>query len=243
MFLSVACYAHGKSPFRDAEQEWIDFFNGKEKDFTSIKHLTEWGVKHEDTALTHVIDELNKGCAEGQQRFKVYEVGYYTRDHNGKLTLSASPDFLFTLKLKKCMIDGTGELKCVGPWTVPRNQESVVVFYYEEKKPYDKVLYYYLPQVQMQMHLANKHYSIFASWTPLNGYKIWLVERDALYIELMLNVIEFAFTKYYRKNVQSISDQSPYYAISDIYDSFLKRGIEVVNKSRDLIKLLQKIGG
>ena len=149
-----------------------EVFEGRKREAFSDeqKEYMEWGVQNEDRAMFVFLNFMPHLMAFEAPMVQHTEVKY----------LSASPDGFYEIRDNDEVIDtGVIEIKCGG----------------KTKKAYDRVKYYYVPQVYLEMAVSGKRNAIFISWG-LDYTRAWRIEWNDKFWESLSNMIRvFVNTK------------------------------------------------
>lgn len=133
--------------FVDTHEEIIhmyeEIWEGRKKQPFSeeSKGWMQWGTDHEDDAMEKLLDNM--------QNIVAFEAPFV--QHTGVEYLSASPDgFYHEYKNGEVVETGVIEIKTPG----------------KKKKAAQKVIYYYVPQVYLEMSVSGLRDAIFCTWGP-----------------------------------------------------------------------------
>ena len=146
------------------------FNNGPPKTFTEeVKKLMEFGTIHEMSAIKTLLQHF--------KHVKVFECGLKPSD---KIPfLAASPDGVIqdTITGNYCAF----EIKCPNGKRYRRRDGLT--------KPYDKIPYYYVLQLYLEMFCLNMKKCLFMCWSQ-TGSKIWVVDFDQVLWEEILQFLQ-----------------------------------------------------
>jgi hypothetical protein len=133
-------------------------------DFTEEqKGWVSWGVKHEDTAMKCLLDNIPSMVA--------YEAPMIV--HTKLSFLSASADgFYQIIEDDVIMDDGVIEIKCGG----------------KTRKAYPKTKFYYVPQCYLHMACSGKRVTIFVSWGT-DYTRAWRLEWNDAFWKILCDMI------------------------------------------------------
>ena len=128
-----------------------------------------WGSINEDSAL---VTYLNKFFSQNKGGAVVKQTGIWClKDDNNINWLGSSPGGIIELDgILKTVI----EIKCP--------------FMGGKPVPYKNVCVNHIPQIMLEMFCTSTQQCHYVVWTPI-GTKVFLVERDDTYIELLLNYL------------------------------------------------------
>ena len=157
---AIGFWAGGRNELWEEKLGLREGFSGNE--------ATEWGSSKEDEAV-RVYESLTRKKAS-------HLLFQLLSNDDAELWIGASPDGL--IGTTAADIDGEAggvlEIKC------PFNRGSP-----QTAKPYDKVPWYYIPQVQGLMAIFNRPWCDLVSYTVNGGVAIYRVERDHEYWALL----------------------------------------------------------
>jgi len=80
------------------------------------------------------------------------------------------------------------------------------IYKYIARQPFDKIPYYYIPQIMTQLLCTGQKQVKFVSWTPTRGMNVFTVERNDEYIHLMLLFIQKFYQQYIVTKIQPPDD-------------------------------------
>jgi hypothetical protein len=204
-------------------KEWQSaIIQGKKPNMAFVRYKLRWGNYHERNGLESLFR-----CFSGKEyNLELYEVGTYIREISPNYDFLASPDGLFKFTMwkgEKVTFDGTVEIKSSPcPWDyVKKSKDNKGFVYNPDAVAKRSMIYYYIPQVMMQMYAAKKAYALFIAWTPNGKPFVCIIRYNEEYVKLILEIIHFVREKYYKNpNAQMVED--PYEPISDTYSKFLR---------------------
>ena len=128
-----------------------------------------WGSMNEHSAL---VTYLNKFFSQSKHGATVKETGiWFLKNSNNQNWLGSSPDGI---------IEENGKLTTVLEMKCP--------FMGGKPVPYKKVCVNHIPQIMLQMCCTSTQQCHYIVWTPV-GTKVFLIERDDKYLELLLNYL------------------------------------------------------
>lgn len=136
-----------------------------------VKEYMKWGNKHEDTALTILLNNMKN----------MYAMEAPMVQHSEIKWLASSPDGFYELfdAIGNTYEKGCIEIKCPA----------------KRKKCNDKPTYYYVPQMFMEMACSGHDKVIFCSWG-LDKCRAWRMEwTDNVWVPLSNLIMEFKNTK------------------------------------------------
>lgn len=154
----------------------IDYWNDLSNDLHGMpKQANEtnlamlWGSINEDSAL---VPYLKSFLTKSKDDYIVRETGiWFLNDENNQSWLGSSPDGI---------IEENGKRKTVLEIKCP--------FMGGKPVPYKNVSVNHIPQIMLEMFCTSTQQCHYVVWTPV-GTKVFLVERDDSYIELLLNYL------------------------------------------------------
>ena len=128
-----------------------------------------WGSINEDSAL---VTYLKNFFPKDKDGVVIKETGvWYLKDENNQDWLGSSPDGI---------IGRDGTLKTVIEIKCPYMGGKPI--------PYKNVCINHIPQIMLEMFCTSTQQCHYVAWTPI-GTKVFLIERDDAYIELLLNYL------------------------------------------------------
>ncbi len=167
-------------------QDFNDLLSLKEIKFNESQQLLlDWGKNH----------ELNGSVAFAMmfENSKIQEVGCYLIERE-KYNIVVSPDGLD-------MDNITLEIKCPFPFGYDKENDE---YYFNPRKfPHKKIPYYYIPQVQLQMHATGRKYCYFISYTPSNGTRIFQTYYNENYVNMLFDALDWLIENYLYKTVKN----------------------------------------
>lgn len=224
LFLKKACELLSETKYNSsAVKEWeSSIINCVKPNMGYIRYKLKWGNYHERNGL----DALFKCFSGTEYRLELYEIGTYVREIGPGLDFLASPDGLFKFTRWKGMditFDGTVEIKSSPcPWNYVKKSDNYKGFVYNVDSVAKRIMiYYYIPQVMMQMYAAKKAYALFIAWTPNGVPFVCMLRYNEEYVNLILTIIKFVRERYY-KNPNAKMSIDPYEQISDTYSRFIR---------------------
>ena len=128
-----------------------------------------WGSMNEHSAL---VTYLKKFFSQSKHGATVKETGiWFLKNSNNQNWLGSSPDGI---------IEENGKLTTVLEMECP--------FMGGKPVPYKEVCVNHIPQIMLQMCCTSTQQCHYIVWTPV-GTKVFLIERDDKYLELLLNYL------------------------------------------------------
>lgn len=230
MFLEEAREFFGEKYYTAARIEWINqVVHGKDKDFGWVDYKLKHGNKHE---MNGTLSLLKLFAEKNGFKFEFHETGSYIREIEKGLDFLASPDGLFKFTLfdgRLIVFDGTIETKCSPcPWQF---YPSVGGFNWNDVFPPEYMIYYYVPQSQMQMYASRKFQGLFDAWTPAHGSTIFLTTLHYEYVELIKIHINFVRSTYYKKP-KVVVPENPFEPIAKEHRRLLELTKEIMLSAR-----------
>ncbi|KAL9951170.1 hypothetical protein ACROYT_G043787 [Oculina patagonica] len=160
---------YGKKAMLDYWNQLFSDLHGLQPKSSESNLAMLWGSIHEDSAL---VTYLNKFFAQNKGGAVVKETGiWFLKDDKNQNWLGSSPDGI---------IEQEGILKTVIEIKCP--------FMGGKPVPYKNVCVNHIPQIMLEMFCTSTQQCHYVVWTPI-GTKVFLVERDDTYIELLLNYL------------------------------------------------------
>jgi hypothetical protein len=194
-----------------------------------IQVKLDWGTRKEANAIYYMLEK----CIN----MNIYETGSYVlKVPNQKFEFLVSPDGIVEDTVTG--FKGTLEVKAPCPFNwvkcddlIKKKTVSVLCencktnakclngyYEYRAKQPYKDLPVYYVAQTQFQMRAADKSMGLFVSYTPTKGVHIRLIQRNDDFIDLCIDAITWAFTRYVTNKQPIPTEKSP-------YDGYKKYGL------------------
>ncbi len=192
--------------------EFRNYFAGTPDEFKGGYSL-DFGTHHEMNALYHLLKK-------NKIQMDLYETGPFAKNLSDKVRIISTPDGIF--HHKNCGLGdytemiGIVEAKARSPYFTTQTG------YMSETKceVFEKPPYYYWPQIMMEMYVTDYYYAYFISWSPKYGSKVFLIERDEKFIDMMIKILLWVHDKYVIKK-GTFSGDDPFLDISFEYEAFL----------------------
>ena len=165
-------------------QYWEEVLGNAKPEFSEqTKAWMAYGVEHEERAISSFMDALTTQVdgharlhAFGQPKNQKYNLFMTETDFHPhrEAWAGASPDGLYVLldENNNLVEKGVLENKCPA----------------KDKRPYQKVKYYYVPQTYWHMTSCGWDHTIFTAWGPRN-LRAWRYKFDPVYWQILCNLV------------------------------------------------------
>jgi len=185
----------------------------------------EWGVNNEINALANVLDTFKDSTLLEVGFFKLEESKIPVSSEATELlsgnipSIGATPDgILIDSEAKKWIV----ECKCPAPFFLSAKGGDGV-YDYRSRIPHKEIPYYYIPQIQIQMLCTNIKSSLYVSYTPTKGTKIYEMKYNAKFCKTMIYLLSYIYKNCVKKDGEIKDDFYLNSKVSRLYLSFLNQ--------------------
>lgn len=202
---SPYCSNYFDSTMLGNNDEFKALLQNKKLEFSKFSQVSmEYGKEHENNVLCAFIDHFKESNPI------LHETGYHIlRNKNNDLEIWCSPDAMFEfIQDGKVILKGSFEAKTLTPF-IPDKKNPDNFIFISNRKPSDKITYYYILQYIVEIYSTNSDYGFLASYSLFRGTNFFLTKKtihtDKI-IDLMFKCLEWKEKHYANYQGEELSD-------------------------------------